>query len=116
MQHFLILVEYTQKAWDVLLRSPQNRVEAIRPVVEELGGKIETGYLSLADYQVVAIIEMPDGTSMAALSMAFMAQYAVKAIKTTPLLTWTEATQAMQKAHKAAYKPPNHNPMLIRNE
>lgn len=116
MQHFLVLVEYTQEAWDVLLRNPQNRIEAVRPVVEGLGGKIESGYLNLTDYQVVAIAEMPDNVSMAALSMAFMAQYAVKAVKTVPLLTWTEAVDAMHKAHQIAYKPPETNPMLTRNE
>jgi len=38
MPVILMFVTYTQTAWDILLRSPQNRIEAIRPVVESLGG------------------------------------------------------------------------------
>jgi uncharacterized protein with GYD domain len=114
--HFLVFILYTQAAWDVMLRNPQNRIEAIKPVVKELGGKIETGYLNQTKYELVAIIEMPDEVSMAALSMAFMGQFAVRTIKTVPLLTWEQAVNAMKKAHKAAYKPPEVNPMITRNE
>jgi uncharacterized protein with GYD domain len=116
MPRFLLFIAYTQKAWDMLLRNPQNRSEAVRPVVEGLGGKVEVGYLSQTDYEVVAIVEMPDDATMAALSMAFMAQFAVKTIKTIPLLTWDQAIEAMQKGRKAAYNPPETNPMLARNE
>ena len=116
MLTFLVLVAYTQKAWDVLVRNPQNRIEIVRPVVEGLGGKIESGYLSLANYEVVAIAQMPDNVSMAALSMAFMAEFAVKSVKTIPLITWDESIEAMNKARKAAYKPPETNPMLTRSD
>jgi hypothetical protein len=53
---------------------------------------------------------------MAALSMAFMAQFAVKAVKTIPLITWDEGIKAMKKAREASYKPPENNLMLTRNE
>jgi len=116
MPYFLVLVSYTQKAWDILIRSPQNRIEIVRPVVESLGGKLESGFLSLANYEVVAIVQMPNNVNMAALSMAFMAQFAVKTVKTIPLLTWDEGIEAMGKARKAAYKPPETSPMLARSE
>jgi len=116
MLRFLVLVSYTQRAWDVLLRSPQNRIEIVRPVVEALGGKIESGYLNLTNYEVVATVVMPDGVAMAALSMAFMSQFAVKNVRTIPLLTWDEAIDAMNKARKAAYKPPESNPMITRSD
>ena len=116
MPYFLVLVAYTRMAWDILVRSPQNRIEIVRPVVESLGGKVECGFLSAANYEVVAIVQMPDNVNMAALSMAFMAEFAVKTVKTIPLLTWDEGIEAMKKAHKAAYKPPETNPMIARNE
>jgi uncharacterized protein with GYD domain len=116
MPYFLVLVTYTQRAWDILLRNPQNRIEIVRPVVEELGGKVESGFINLENYEVVAIVEMPNSTNMAALSMAFMAQFAVKTVKTIPLLTWEEGIDAMKKAHQAAYKPPETNPMITRSD
>ena len=116
MLHFLVLVSYTQRAWEILVRSPQNRIEIVRPVVEGLGGKIDSGFLNLSNYEVVAIVQMPDNVNMAALSMAFMAQFAVKAVKTIPLITWEQGIEAMAKARKAAYKAPESSPMLTRNE
>jgi len=88
-----------------LLKKPQNRVEAVRPAVEKLGGKIESAYLSFGEYDVVVVVEMPDSVSAAALSMAFAAGGACKAVKTTPLLTIDEGVEAMKKAGKSGYKP-----------
>ena len=50
---------------------------------------------------------MPDNVSAVAISMAFGAGGAVKATKTTPLLSATETMEAMKKASAAGYKPAN---------
>jgi len=86
--------------------NPQNRIEVIRPVIERLGGRLESAYLSIGDYDVVVIAEMPDSISAAAFSLATSAGGALKAIKTTPLLTIEEGMEAMKKAAGAGYRPP----------
>jgi hypothetical protein len=50
---------------------------------------------------------MPDNVTVTALSMAFNAGGAVKAVKTTVLLTPEESVQAMRKASESVYKPPS---------
>lgn len=55
------------------MANPQNRIEAVRPVVEKLGGKIESAWFSFGDYDIVVISEMPDNVSAAAIAMAFAA-------------------------------------------
>ena len=40
MAHYLILGSYTSDGLANLIRSPQNRAEAIRPVIEGMGGKL----------------------------------------------------------------------------
>jgi uncharacterized protein with GYD domain len=86
--------------------NPQNRVEAIRSVIEWVGGRLKSAYLSFGDYDVVVIAEMPDSISGAAFSLATSAGGALKAIKTTPLLTIEEGMEAMKKAAGAGYRPP----------
>jgi uncharacterized protein with GYD domain len=86
--------------------NPQNRIEVIRPVIERLGGRLESAYLSIGDYDVVVIAEMPDSISAAAFSLATSAGGALKAIKTTPLLTIEEGMEAMKKAAGTGYRPP----------
>jgi hypothetical protein len=39
----MIEVAYTPEAWTVLTKNPQNRIEAKKPAVEKLGGKVENG-------------------------------------------------------------------------
>ena len=106
MARYLIEVAYTAEAWAAQVSSPQNRIEAIRPVIERLGGRIESAYYAFGEYDVVGIMEMPDNVSAAALSLAASAGGAVKAIKTIPLMTIEEGIEAMRKAAGAGYRPP----------
>jgi uncharacterized protein with GYD domain len=105
MPHYLTQVAYTSEGWAALLKKPQNRIEAVRPAVEKLGGKIESAYFSFGEYDIVVVVETPDNVSAAAISMAFAAGGACKAVKTTPLLTVVEGVEAMKKAAKSGYKP-----------
>jgi len=83
---YLIQVAYTPDAWAAMVNQPQNRIEAVRPVVEKLGGKFEHAWLAFGEYDIVAVVELPGNTDAAAFSMAVAAGGAVKAFKTTPLL------------------------------
>ena len=47
------------EAWSGLVKNPQNRLEAVRPVVEKLGGKIEGGWLAFGEYDIVLVCQMP---------------------------------------------------------
>jgi uncharacterized protein with GYD domain len=47
------------KAGNALVKKPQDRIEAVRPVIEKLGGKIENAFYAFGDYDVVVIVQMP---------------------------------------------------------
>jgi uncharacterized protein with GYD domain len=110
MPKYLLQVAYTPEAWASLIKSPHNRLEAVRPAVEKLSGKIETGWFCFGDYDLVAVLNMPDNVSAAAFSLAASAGGAVRAINTTPLLSPDEGVEAMKKAATAGYKPPKSKP------
>ena len=86
----------------------------MKTVIENLGGKIDSAFLTFGDYDVIGILDLPDNLTAAALSMALMAGGGVKDIKTTPMLTWENGVKAMIKAKKAAYRPPTDDPMIDR--
>src|SRR5438093_7264544 len=90
MAHYLVQASYTPEGWASLVKNPQNRGDAVRPVVERLGGSIDTVFWAFGDYDIVALVQMPNNVSAAAFSAAASAGGAVKAIKTTPLLTAEE--------------------------
>ena len=107
MAYYMMQATYTPDAWGAMVKSPQNRIEALRPVVEKLGGKIDGGWLAFGEYDTVAICQLPDNVSAAALAMAASAGGALKAFKTTPLMTPDEAMAAMRKAAGVSYRPPS---------
>jgi uncharacterized protein with GYD domain len=106
MAHYLLQVGYTAEAWAAIIATQQNRLDAVRPVIEKLGGKIESGWLAFGDYDLITIVEMPSNVDAAAFSLATSAGGAVRSIKTTSLLTMEEGQAAMKKAATAGYKSP----------
>lgn len=105
MPLYLTQVAYTQESWQTLMKNPQNRIDAIRPAIEKLGGTVINGYFAFGDYDIVAITEMPDNVSAAAMAIAFAAGGSCKAVRTTPLLTTAEGVEALKKAAETGYRP-----------
>ncbi len=106
MAYYLFQTAYTAEAWASLVQNPRNRLEAVRSVVEGLGGSMENAWTAFGEYDVVSILQMPDNVSVAAFSMAVAAGGAVKSIKTTPLMSMEEGVEAMKKASGSGYQPP----------
>jgi uncharacterized protein with GYD domain len=105
MPHYLQQVAYSREGWEALVANPQNRVEAVRPAIEKLGGKIESAWFSFGDYDVVVISNFPDNVSAAAIAIAFAAGGTIKSVHTTPLISAEEAVQAVKKAAECGYRP-----------
>jgi uncharacterized protein with GYD domain len=105
MPYYLQQVAYSIEGWNALVKKPQDRIEAVRPTIEKLGGKIENAFFTFGDYDVVLIVQMPTNVDMTAIAMAFAAGGACKSVKTTPLLTINEAVEAMKKAAGSVYRP-----------
>lgn len=106
MPHYLIEVAYTPEAWATMTKNPQDRIEAVRPAVENLGGRIEAGYMSFGEYDLIVIAEMPGNTEAAAFAITALAGGACKAYRTTPLMTMSDGVEAMQRSSAAGYEPP----------
>ena len=106
MPRYLIQASYTNQGISDLVKSPQDRAAAVRPVIERLGGKLVTLDFAFGEYDVVGIGELPDNVAMAALSMAIGASGAFSEFKTTVLISMDEAVEAMRKAGTVGYRPP----------
>ncbi len=108
MPRYLLQVSYTSEAWAAQLKNPQNRVEIVSQLLQRLGGSFESVYFAFGEYDIIAIMDLPDNASAAAASMVFSAGGSVKSIKTTPLMPVDEGIQAMRKGADvaASYRPP----------
>ena len=104
MALYMHQISYTLEAWQALVANPQNRLDAIRPAIEKLGGKQVAGWFSFGDYDIIAITEFPDAVSAAAIAIAFAAGGSCRSVKTTQLLSTAEGLQALRLAGTTGYK------------
>jgi len=106
MPTFMVQASYTNTAWGKLVQRPENRMEALQPIMERLEGKILSWYYTFGDYDVVVMFEVPNNITAAAVSMAIAGSGAVKAFKTTVLMSPDEGFDAMLLAQGAGYHQP----------
>ena len=104
MPHFLHQIAYSREGWQALVNNPEDRIEAVRPAIEKLGGKIQTAWFAFGEYDIVVITEMPNNVNAAAIAIAFAAGGACKNVQTTPLLSTAEALEAVKKAKECGYR------------
>jgi uncharacterized protein with GYD domain len=101
MAFYLMQLTYTPEAWAVMMQSSHGPFEALRALLEQLGGTLESGWLAVGEAEGVLICQLPDPASAAALAIAATGEGLIKAIKTTPLMTVQESLEALQKAAAA---------------
>ncbi len=101
MPFYMFQGRYTTGSIKELVDTPQDREAAARKMIEALGGKLHSFFFNFGSDDVVAIIEMPDDTTMAAGSMLVGGSGAMSGGSTTKLLTMSEAMDAMAKAGAA---------------
>jgi len=107
MARYLYEMSLTPAVFATLLKNPQDRAEATRPMVERLGGTLEEYYFGVGQSTIFVICEFPGPVTAEALTIAVMAGGALTSCKATPILTAAEAVEAMQKAGDIVYRPPS---------
>ena len=106
MPYYLVQAAYTPETWARFVQNPEDRREALGAMAERAGGTLHDSWLSFGDYDVIFIYEMPDNAALASAAFAAAAGGALRALKTTPLMTWEEGVEAMRGAADVAYRPP----------
>jgi uncharacterized protein with GYD domain len=105
MPHYLCQVSYTAEGWAALLKKPANRIEAVRPAIENLGGTIEGAWFAFGESDLIFILNMPDNISAASFAIAVAGGGAVKSYKTTALMSIDDGIEALKRGAKSGYKP-----------
>ena len=87
MPTFISQVKWTDQGIKNVKDAP-NRLEAARAAIKVLGGEIKDVYITTGEYDILLIIEAPDGDVIAKFSLATAAQGNVR---TTTTRGFTEA-------------------------
>lgn len=64
MSTYISLINYTQEGITAVKDSPK-RLSVVKRLAKKMGGKVKHFYLTIGDYDLVVIYEMPDETTMA---------------------------------------------------
>jgi uncharacterized protein with GYD domain len=106
MPQYLLQVAYTPESLAAQMKNPQDRIEVVsKQLAESVGVKISAGGYSFGEYDIAIIMEAADDTTMAAVVIALAAGGALKASRTTPLLSGAQWIAAMKKAPSITYTP-----------
>jgi len=104
MPKYLVTASYTKEALAELRKEGGTaRRAALQELIGSLGGKLESFYFAFGPDDVVAIAELPDDATCAALMFAIKASGAATG-ETTVLLTPETVDAAVKKTVK--YRPP----------
>ena len=97
---------YKPEVWAGLIRSPENREETVRRILEEAGCKLRGLWYAFGEGDGFALIEAPDNRKAAGLSIAITASGAFRKFETTVLMTQDELLEALETAAEVHYVAP----------
>ena len=106
MPHYLIEVSYRDSASKAMIAHPQDRSEVVRKLCESLGGRLHSFFFAFGEYDVVAIVELADNRTAAAMAMAIGATGGFAKYRTTVLMTPEESVAAMRQAGDISFAAP----------
>jgi uncharacterized protein with GYD domain len=108
MPLYMYQAAYTNESWATQVSKRENVAERVRPLLAALGGQLQHVWYAFGEYDVVAIVELPNNEAAAALAMALARGGSVKTAKTTPLMAIDQGLQAMSLAADVVgqYRPP----------
>ena len=98
MAKYMLLANYTQQGLAGLLKEGgSGRRKALTKTVEGVGGTVEAMYYAFGDCDLYLIVDLPDDTSAAALSLAIGAAGALD-VSVTVLVTPETIDEAVAKS------------------
>jgi uncharacterized protein with GYD domain len=105
MPLYLYQAAYTPESLAAQIKSPANRLEVVAEQIRPTGVKFVAGGFSLGEHDITIVMEAPDDTTMAAVSVAISAGGAVRNARSTRLLSGAEYVEALRKASSVGYRP-----------
>lgn len=104
MPKYLMETIYTPEGVRALEKdTASGRREAVSKLLQSVGGKLEVFYYAMGDRDVISIVELPDASTAAAISLTGSASGLFK-VTTTALLSVEEVDRALTK--KLSFRAP----------
>jgi uncharacterized protein with GYD domain len=106
MAVYLMRFSYTPETWSRLMQNPEDRRDAARAYIEQVGGSLLGFWYGFGEYDGYSIIEAPDNVAASGYALAIAAGGALYKIETTVLMTVEETMEALAKGKSIRYRQP----------
>ena len=106
MPLFMSTFGYKPEVWAGLVKSPENREQAVRGILESAGCKLHGLWYAFGESDGFALIEAPSDETAAGIAIAIAASGAFRKFETTPVLTQDQLLEALQTAADVRYVAP----------
>ena len=106
MAVYLMRFSYTPETWARLIQNPEDRRDAARAYIEQVGGTLQGFWYGFGEYDGYAILEAPDNVSVSGAVLAIAAGGALASVETTVLMTVEETLEALEKGKEIGYRRP----------
>ena len=106
MPVYLMRFSYTPETWARLIQNPEDRRDAARAYIEQVGGSLQGFWYGFGEYDGYALFEAPDNVSVAGAVLAIAAGGALASVDTSVLMTVEDTLEALEKAKNIGYRAP----------
>jgi uncharacterized protein with GYD domain len=106
MPQYLYQAAYEPESLAAQMKNPEDRLAKVGALIKSsVGASFVAGGFCYGEYDVSVIMEAPDEETAAGVAIAIAAGGAIKASKTTPLLSGNQWVNALKKASSVSYQP-----------
>jgi uncharacterized protein with GYD domain len=110
MAFYLMRFSYTPETWSKLMQNPEDRRDAARAYIEQVGGALHGFWYGFGKYDGYAILEAPNNAAAAGVVLAITSGGALAAAETTVLMTVEETLEALATGKGISYRRPGESP------
>ena len=109
MSVYLMRFSYTPETWARLIQNPEDRRNAARSYIEQVGGSLIGFWYGFGEYDGYSIIEAPDNAAAVGYVLAIASGGAISKVETTVLMTVEETLGALAKSKNIGYHRPGES-------
>lgn len=109
MTKYLVLFTFKGETLKAFLKKPSDRAAVVGEAAQSVGGRLESYYWMLGQYDGLAILDMPDSTAAARLAMTVSSTGAFTHLETHELFSADQVLHLLQGAEGVKYAAPGQS-------
>jgi uncharacterized protein with GYD domain len=106
MAKYAVLFSLTGETVKRFIAQPSDRAAVVKELAQAVGGGLESYYWMFGQYDGLAIFDLPDSATAAALSLAVTSTGSFTRFETHELIAAGDLTAIAERAKGISYRPP----------